>query len=117
MARPLPNTNRPADAKYTNTVPTTGNAGASWTAAVHPPASGDASNTDDNEPCDHRGTLAAIEITPQGRNSHTTSDSRHAVTAAVIAKRDQSNRSRPNDDFVSLMALRATIAMTAAPIP
>ena len=56
-------------------------------------------------------------LIPQSTNSQASSVSVHAVTSAVNAKQIHSSRSRPTVVRTSFTALRATIAITAAPMP
>jgi hypothetical protein len=54
---------------------------------------------------------------PETRNNHRTSDSVQAVTMALIPNSVHRSQSRATVSFVSLYALRAMIAITAAPMP
>jgi hypothetical protein len=64
-----------------------------------------------------RGLLATSATTPQRTKSQTSSDSVHAVTRALARKSTHRSQSLPSVLFVSFHALRAMIAMTAAPMP
>ena len=55
-------------------------------------------------------------IAPHSRKSHTISDSVQAVVTARAAQMVHSSQSLPMVPFTKLMALRAMIAITAAPI-
>jgi hypothetical protein len=63
------------------------------------------------------GALTIIETSPQSRNSHTISDSFQAVVTASAANSAHSNQSFFSVLRMSLYALRAMIAITAAPTP
>jgi hypothetical protein len=54
---------------------------------------------------------------PDATNSQMISDSVHAVTTRLTPNSAQSRRSRASVMLTSFVALRAMIAMTAAPIP
>lgn len=64
-----------------------------------------------------RGALTAMATIPLSTKSHTSSDSRHAVTTAHTAKSTHISASRPSTVRVSLIALRTMTAMTVAPTP
>ena len=55
--------------------------------------------------------------TPEARNSQMISDSVQAVVSALTPNSAHSSRSFPRVSFTSLSALRAMMAMTAAPMP
>src|SRR4051812_14909646 len=116
MARPLPNTNAPASAKYQKTfhnvapdagpcspVSSQGGSGASARAPARPSRPG--------------GALTSSATTPEATNTQTISDSVQAVTTALTPNRAASSQSLPTVMRTSLQALRAMMAMTAAPTP
>src|SRR5205807_6450130 len=96
MARPLPNTNMPALAKYKNI------------AVICPPK--DSPPTATNNPAAlpaavRRGNdLATSTTTPPNKNSQMISREVHAVETASTAKIDQSSLSLPKVSLVSLNA-------------
>ena len=58
-----------------------------------------------------------MATTPESRNTQTISLSVQAVTSALTAKIPHSSQSRASVILTSFTALRAMMAMTAAPIP
>src|SRR6185503_1522821 len=63
------------------------------------------------------GTRTTSATTPLAMNNQMISDSVHAVATVLMANSAQSSRSRASVSLTSLMALRAMIVMTAAPMP
>ena len=63
------------------------------------------------------GALSSIVITPLARKSHTISDSVRAVTVPLPANSAHKSQSFDSVILTSLKALRAMIAITAAPMP
>jgi hypothetical protein len=113
MARPLPNTNAPASVKYHAMRHRVSPAAGPWRPVTSP--AGNATPR-----ADALGVpmpLAKTAIAPAARNTHTISDSVHAVTIADTAASAHRRRSRPRVIRVSFAALRAMTAITAAPTP
>src|SRR5213075_992337 len=116
IARPLPNTNSPAAAKYPNTFQSSPTDAAPVRPDVSQPGHGATSSV-----------LVGIDglararvsrgINPEATKTQMISLAVQAVTIRLTAKSPQSNRSRPRVVRASLAALHAIIAMTAAPIP
>ena len=114
IASPLPNTNAPAFAKNTQIVesvagvagpprPLTSHGRGRQNAAVVATAG--------------RRPRASSAATPEAMKSHTSSDSVQPVTSAFTTNSIQSSGSPATVERVSLYALRAMIAITAAPTP
>src|SRR6185369_2509323 len=97
MASPLPNTNVPASAKQDAMRQRT-DAGASPCTPVSSHGQGTSTSAEDavDRP------RASSATTPQSTNSHTTSDSVHAVTNALTRNSAHSSQSLPSVLFVSL---------------
>ncbi len=112
IARPLPKTKAPASAKY--------HAMRQSVLASAGPCSpltrsGQGITRAARARC--AGSRRSRYVTPAARKSQTISDSVHAVTAALARKRTHSATSRSSVLRASFQALRAMIAMTAAPMP
>ena len=116
MARPLPNTNAPASAKYQPI-----RHSVSLVAGpARPATSPGGSSTSPRAALGRRANGLARTTSasaPAPTNTQTISDSVQAVTSAATANRLQSSTSRPRVSRVNFTALRAMMAMTAAPMP
>src|SRR5206468_1635433 len=115
IASPLPNTNRPAPAKYSRIFHST------------PTEAGPPSAVRSRGPVDRKATAGAATAvrrsctttgtSPHNRNTQMISDSVQAVTRALTVNRSQRSLSRPSVMRTSFRTLRAMMAMTEAPIP
>ena len=116
MARPLPKTTAPADVKNQRIFHRTGPVAAPSSPANNQcgGAMSIAAPRRRSQPGGVRTTIAAI---PPARKIQRISCSVHPVTTPLTAKMTHNSRSRPSVSFTSLVALRAMIAMTAAPMP
>ena len=113
MARPLPNTTAPAPVKNQRIFKRTG-----MVAGPSSPASSQcAGKIESADVPRQKGVRTSMETTPDSRNTQTISLSVQAVTSALTAKIPQSSQSRARVIFTSFTALRAMMAMTAAPMP
>ena len=115
MARPLPNTNAPASAKY-QVIHNVAELAGPCSPLTHHASHGATDNgRQARRNCGPVRTSGTTK--PHSRKIQTISDSVQAVTMALTA--NSSHRSQSCDKVmrVSLTALRAIIAITAAPMP
>src|SRR6266851_2800563 len=113
IARPLPNTTAPAPVKNQRIFNRTGMvAGPSRPASSH--CVGKIARV---EAPRQNGVRTSMATTPESRKTHTISLSVQPVTSALMAKIAHRSQSRARVILTSFTALRAMIAMTAAPIP
>src|SRR4029453_7431424 len=114
IARPLPKTKAPALAKNQPMVQ-------SVCGAAGPPrpvvSQAQGSTAGATAAARDRKPRARHERPPAATKSQTSSDSVQAVTRALAPKSAHSNGSRPTVEADSFQALRATMAITAAPTP
>src|SRR5437016_2310722 len=116
IASPLPNTNSPAAAKYANTFQST----PTDATPVRPDVSHAGHGATSNALLASDGRTrarASSGMNPEATKTQTISLAVQAVTATLTANSPQSNRSRPSVARASFAALRAMIAITAAPMP
>ncbi len=116
MASPLPKTTAPAPMKKTRIFHSTGRV-----AGPSSPATNQCGGTKSIAVVRNRSQLGGVRIsiaaTPAARKIQRISFSVQPVTIALTMKMIQSRRSRARVSFTSLVALRAMMAITAAPIP
>ena len=112
MASPLPKTNAPASAKYQamrQSSPTPG--------PRIPEKSQVGTSSADKVAGDGRHAFARSATNPQPKKIQMNSFSVQPVTIALTANKAMRTGSLPTVDRASFQALRAMMAMTAAPIP
>src|SRR5438046_2289214 len=101
MAKPLPNTNAPASAKYHAIVTSVAVDAAPASPEMDQSGSGNKASVE--VPAEERGGASTSRARmPLARNSHATSDSVQAVTTALIANRHHNKTFLASVSFVSL---------------
>ncbi len=115
MASPLPNTNAPASVKYQAIRHSSPGFGPRSPATSQPNHGAIESAVVVLWDGSHAFAISARR--PQPRNTHRISFSVHAVTSALATRIRMSSGSLPTVRRPSLTALRAMIAITAAPMP